>query len=252
MKSFQRSWAWPGLGAAALAFAALTACGGEPSGAMPSHPAAHVPGGDHDESARGLQMQVLPVEKRLALLSGHVAAGLALYRAGVADDASVHLSHPVSDAHADEVAGFKALGFRPELFRQILDELDAGKPAAETELLLAEAETHLADLRRTAGGDPKVLIEFLMKTLAEAYDAGVDNSVIVSLGDYQDAYGLAVAAREMAGAQDPAVYGSLKLELDVLVLMWPGRGPVSTSLPPPEFQMVEQLARVKLALASLP
>jgi hypothetical protein len=27
---------------------------------------------------------------------------------------------------------------------------------------------------------------------------------------------------------------------------------LSTSLPPPEFQMAEQLARVKLALASLP
>lgn len=252
MQTFQKSRVWPGLGAAALALTVLTACGGEPSGAVPGHPAAHVSGGAHDESARGLQMQALPVEKRVALLSGHVAAGLALYRAGVAEDAAVHLSHPVSEAHADEVAGFEALGFRPELFRQILDELEAGKPAVETESLLVEAEAHLADLRRTAGGEPKVLIEFLMKTLAEAYDAGVDNSVIVNLGDYQDAYGLAIAAREMAGAQDPAVFGSLKLELDVLVLMWPGRGPISTSLPPPEFQMVEQLARVKLALVSLP
>jgi hypothetical protein len=251
-----KGWKASGFGLILLGAASLAACGsGAPDAAgdagVPAAPSGHV----HDVSTPTipeLQMQSLSVDQRLALMSGHAAAGLALYRAGAANEAAHHLMHLGAGAKADEVAGFDALGFKPELFNQISTEIEAGKQAVEIEPLLVEAETNLAEMRRAAGGNPKELIEFLMKNLATEYDSGVDNSVIVNLGDYQDAYGYALVARDLAAAQDPAMFGALRLELDLLVLMWPGKGPLSTSLPPPEFQMAEQLARVKLALASLP
>ncbi len=42
-------------------------------------------------------MGTLPVEKRIAFMSGHVEVGLALYRAGKPDQAAQHLMHPVSE-----------------------------------------------------------------------------------------------------------------------------------------------------------
>jgi hypothetical protein len=251
-----KRWNGSGFGLMLLGTAWLAACGGGApaaggeAGVQPAQP-----GHAHDVSTPTipeLQMQNLPVDQRLALVSGHAAAGLALYRAGAADEAAHHLTHLGAGAKADEVAGFDALGFKPELFNQISTEIGAGRQAVEIEPLLAEAEANLAEMRRAAGGNPKELVEFLMKNLATEYDSGVDNSVIVDLGDYQDAYGYARVARDIAAAQDPAIFGALRLELDLLVLMWPGKGPMSTSLPPPEFQVAEQLARVKLALASLP
>ncbi|MBI1400063.1 hypothetical protein [Hyphomonas sp.] len=251
-----KQWKGRGFGLMLLGAASLAACGGgtpdavEVAGAVPAQ-SGHVPDVS-TPTIPGLQMQSLSVDQRLALMSGHAASGLALYRAGAANEAAHHLMHLGAGAKADEVAGFDALGFKPELFNQISTELEAGKQAVEIEPLLVEAETNLAEMRRAAGGNPKALVEFLMKNLATEYDSGVDNSVIVNLGDYQDAYGYALVARDIAAAQDPAMFGALRLELDLLVLMWPGKGPLSTSLPPPEFQMAEQLARVKLALASLP
>lgn len=251
-----KRWKGRGFGLMLLGAASLAACGGgapdaaEVAGAVPAQ-SGHVPDVS-TPTIPELQMQSLSVDQRLALMSGHAASGLALYRAGAANEAAHHLMHLGAGAKADEVAGFDALGFKPELFNQISTELEAGKQAVEIEPLLVEAETNLAEMRRAAGGDPKTLVEFLMKNLATEYDSGVDNSVIVNLGDYQDAYGYALVARDIAAAQDPAMFGALRLELDLLVLMWPGKGPLSTSLPPPEFQMAEQLARVKLALASLP
>jgi len=261
MKFVPKRWVGLGLGAAMLGAAGLTACSGEQGetpapagqGAVPASAGEGGEGGEGEGAFGRLDpMQVLPVEKRLAFMSGHVEAGLALYRAGAPDQAARHLLHPVSETHAHERAGLDALGFKPEVFEQVSAGLEAGKPAAEIEPLLAEAEANMRLMRDQAGGEPKTLIEYLMKTLAEEYDAGVDDGEIVNAGEYQDAYGFAVVARDIAAAQAPETYGELKLELDVLVLMWPSKGPLADSIPAPEPQMAEQLNRVKLTLAGLP
>ncbi len=264
MNFVPKRWMGLGLGAALIGAASLSACGGE--GGEASAPVAAQSAGDahagHGEGGEGGEGEgafprldatsALPVEKRLAFMSGHVAAGLALYRAGAPGEAAPHLLHPVSETHADERAGLDALGFKPEVFEQVSAALEAGKPAEEIEPLLAEAEANLKAMREAAGGTPKELIEYLMKTTADEFDAGVDNGEIVNAGEFQDAYGFAVVARDIASAQDPAVYGDLKLELDLLVLMWTGKAPLAASTPAPESEMALQLARVKTALAALP
>ncbi|MEQ9505470.1 MAG: hypothetical protein RLO80_04310 [Hyphomonas sp.] len=255
-----KRWMGLGLGAAMIGAAGLTACGNEqapvaaPAVAADTHADHGGEGGDGEGEggfARIDAMKALPTEKRLAFMSGHVEAGLALYRAGAPDQAAKHLLHPVSETHASERAGLDALGFKPEVFEQVSAGLDAGKPASEVEPLLVEAEANIAAMRAAAGGEPKELIEYLMLTLADEYDAGVDDGVIVNAGEYQDAYGFAVVARDIAAAQDPEVYGALRTELDMLILMWPGKGPLADSTPAPEALMAEALERVKSAIANL-
>jgi hypothetical protein len=254
-----KRWMGLGLGAAIIGAAGLTACGNEqapvpaPTVSADAHADHDGEGGEGEGSfARIDAMQALPVEKRLAFMSGHVEAGLALYRAGAPDQAARHLLHPVSETHASERGGLDALGFKPEVFEQVSAALDSGKPASEVEPLLAEAEANVAAMRAAAGGEPKALIEYLMLTLADEYDAGVDDGAIVNAGEYQDAYGFAVVARDIAAAQDPAVFGALRTELDMLILMWPGKGPLADSTPAPEALMAEALERVKSAIANLP
>lgn len=264
MNFVPKRWMGLGLGAAMIGAAGLAACGNEqapvaPAAAPASDHMDHAATGEGGEGGEGEgafpaldPMRVLPVEKRVAFMSGHVAAGLALYRAGAPDQAARHLLHPVSETHAQERAGLEALGFTPAVFEQVSADLDAGKPAAEIEPLLAEAEANIKLVREAAGGDPADIIEYLMKTLADEYDAGVDDGEIVNAGEYQDAYGFAVVARDIAVAQDPATFGGLTRELEVLVKMWPSEGPLAASTPAPELVIGEQLALVKSALAGLP
>ena len=88
----------------------------------------------------------LPIEKRVAFMSGHVQAGIALYRAGAPDQAAPHLLHPVSETHQAERAGIDALGFDQSIFISVSEALEAGKPASEIQPQLKAAAvsyTHL-------------------------------------------------------------------------------------------------------------
>jgi hypothetical protein len=143
------------------------------------------------------------------------------------------------------MAGLDTMGFDPA-------PLEAAIAAPDDEAAAQAAGEMLAALRQSATGEVKATAEFLMKRLASAYETGVVSGEIAEPGAYRDAYGMAVTARDIAAAQDPDTYGALKTELDVLVLMWPKKGPVSGALPAPELVMAEQLARVKSVLAGLP
>jgi len=114
-----------GLAAALLSTSALTACGGEggEEGELgeAGEGAVHAEVGESGEAGEAgeggeaghANMETLPVEHRAAFMWGHVKAGMKLYRDGFAEQASVHLLHPVSETHAAERAGLDALGFDP-------------------------------------------------------------------------------------------------------------------------------------------
>ncbi|MEN7343981.1 MAG: hypothetical protein AAAFM81_13605, partial [Pseudomonadota bacterium] len=107
--------------------------------------------------------------ERLAFMSGHVKAGLALYRAGEPEMAAPHLLHPVSETHAAEREGLAELGFEPALFESVSEALEAGTQAAAIAADLDAAEAHLRLLAERAGGDPSDIIKFLMATVSEEY-----------------------------------------------------------------------------------
>lgn len=278
MTNTPKRWVRLGLGAALTATVGLSACGGEAGGAGEAgenaEAAIHTDAGEAGEAAysgegEGGEMgegeggdgaiavetaegiRILSVEKRVAFMSGHVEAGLALYRAGVPEQAARHLQHPVSETHASERAGIDALGFDQAVFQKVSAALADGTPAGEVESLLTEAEANIDLLQRNAGGDPVDLILFLMDVCVEEYQAGVLEAGIRNLGEYQDAYGFAVAARNYASRIEDRDTGALMLELELLVRMWPSEGPVETEAVAPFAMIASQAARVKLELSTL-
>ena len=173
----------------------------------------------------------LPIEKRVAFMSGHVQAGIALYRAGAPDQAAPHLLHPVSETHQAERAGIDALGFDQSIFISVSEALEAGKPASEIEPQLRAAEANLAKMQRKAGGDPAEIIRFLMDTVVEEYAIGVNKGEITDPGEYQDAYGFTIIAVRLAKRMDNPKNKELRQALARLKNTWPKTGPLADSKP---------------------
>ena len=259
-----KRWASLGLGAALLGTTSLTACGDKnepvhaeaPVAAPAAAPAAMAgeggEGGTEGGAMGGMaDMQTLPVDKRIAFMSGHVAAGLALFRAGAPDQASRHLLHPVSETHAAERAGIDALGFDAAIFEKVSADLAAGKSAEEIAPELDAAEANIALLQQNANADPVGQIDFLMDTCISEYKVGVVNGEIVEAGEYQDAYGFAVTARDIAKRIDKPEAEAVVMELELLVRMWPSEGPLAESIPAPVNEIAAQVSRVKLELSDL-
>jgi len=197
------------------------------------------------EGAGHEAMETLPVQFRIAFMSGHVEAGLALYRAGAPDQAARHLLHPVSETHAAERAGIDALGFNPDIFRQVSTALDEGRPASEIGPMLAQAEANLGLLQDNAGGDPRTIIAYLMDVTAEEYGIGVTDGEITDPGEYQDAFGFAVVAARLARHinDDDLIAAS-----DALVALWPDGGPLASSTPAPATSVSDAINAVRAAL----
>ena len=190
----------------------------------------------HEEHSMG----TLPVEKRIAFMSGHVEVGLALYRAGKPDQAAQHLMHPVSEMHQAERAGIDALGFNAAVFKAVSKAMDEGKPASEIEPMLTEAEENITLLQKNAGGDLSEIILFLMETVVEEYSAGVLDGKIVESGEYQDAFGFSVIALKISKRMEGDQSAKLMKELIKLVGMWPAGAPLADSTPEPVKNVVEQ------------
>lgn len=190
-------------------------------------------------------METLPVEFRVAFMSGHVEAGLALYRAGAPDQAAPHLLHPVSETHAAERAGIDALGFTPDVFEQVSAALEEGRSASEIEPMLAAAEANLALLQHNAGGDPRAIIAYLMDVTEEEYEIGVSNGQITDPGEFQDAFGFSVVAARLARRTGD---DNLAAAIDALVSLWPDGGPLASSTPAPGADISDAINAVRAAL----
>ena len=206
---------------------------------------------EHEGHEGHESMKTLPVEKRVAFMSGHVEAGLALYRAGAPDQAAKHLLHPVSETHKDERAGIDALGFTPKVFQAVSKALDEGKPASEIEPMLKAAEKNMALMRKNAGGSPADLIEYLMETVNEEYAVGVKKGVITDPGEYQDAFGFSVVALDIAKDTSADKNKDIVAHLEALVALWPTGGPLAKSTPKPVAEIMAHTAKVIKSLSAL-
>ena len=194
----------------------------------------------HDSHA----METLTVEKRIAFMSGHVEAGLALYRAGKPEQAAKHLLHPVSEMHEAERVGIDSLGFNAEVFKSVSKALAEGKSAIEIEQMLKEAEENIMLIQKNAGGNLKDIITFLMETTVTEYKAGVSDGKIIEAGEYQDAFGFSVVALKMSNGTENDKSAILTQELMKLVNMWPQEGPLADSTPKPLETIIKQTQSV--------
>ena len=244
------------LGALAIAVAA---CGGDTEEAgkggatEPAVTMDHSMPGKKDEAgdAGGMDhsMDTLPLPKRLAFMTGHVEAGLALYRAGEPEMAASHLLHPVSETHEAEREGLDALGFDGSLFEAVSRALEEGRPAAEIEPQLQAAEANLALIAGKAGGDPADIISYLMDTVVEEYTIAITDGAVSDPGEYQDAFGFTVVAKDRARSLEEPFRTNTVAALEVLLGFWP-EAPVPPQDPAPVAQVTAQSAKVQMALTA--
>lgn len=259
-------WTHLGLGVAILGAASLAGCGGEQGEAANSTSVVTQSAnnnthedsgeaGEHGESGEsgeaGHDTGALPRHLRLAFMTGHIEAGLALYRAGEPSMAAKHLLHPVSETHAAERAGLDALGFQADLFKAVSVALEQGRAASEIESLLRAAEANLALLAERSGGDLVEIIKFLMDTINEEYAVGVTNGAVTDPGEYQDAYGFAIVAQNRAAAIEGLAGDRIRTEIETLIALWPGTPPVPTNTPAPLSKIRAQTRRVLLELSAV-
>lgn len=200
-------------------------------------------GGEGGEAGHGMDMDMLPMPKRLAFMAGHVEAGLSLYRAGEPEMAAVHLLHPVSETHAKERVGIDKLGFKGSLFEVVSKALDEGRPAAEIEPQLIAAEKNLTMVREKAGGNSVDIINFLMDTIIEEYTIGVTNGVVTDAGEYQDAWGFAVIAKKEAKDMPKAV----RDDIAALIALWPA-SPIPPKNPTSVAEVTALISKIQLNL----
>ncbi|MGB7406011.1 MAG: hypothetical protein WA906_09995 [Pacificimonas sp.] len=252
---------WTGLGlATALAGTTLAACDGSAdpvaeneiaatSGEMGEAGEGEGGAGEAGEGGEaGHDMESLPLPQRLAFMSGHVEAGLALYRAGAPEAAAPHLLHPVSETHQAERAGLADLGFEASLFEEVSAALDAGRPAAEIEPQLAAAEANLRDVRQRAGGDPAEIIDYLMDVVVEEYTIAITDGAVSDPGEYQDAWGFVVVAEGRARDLPEPNAARVAEILTTLKALWPEDAPIPPADPAPTGQISALASQVKLAL----
>ncbi|MFK8029403.1 MAG: hypothetical protein AB8G18_04130 [Gammaproteobacteria bacterium] len=228
---------------------AISGCQHQNMSAHKSDHEAHTAASHLDgDSSHHTNHMALPISKRLAFMSGHVAAGLALYRASEPEMAAPHLLHPVSETHAAERKGLDKLGFKGELFEAVSKALDEGKPSNDIEPQLLAAEQNLKELAETVGGDPADIIEYLMDTVLEEYQIGVTGSNVTDAGEYQDAFGFTKVAIDRAASLSGDRQRNTQIALDALLRNWPTEGPV----PPESAATITQIRRhvilVKAAL----
>lgn len=190
--------------------------------------------------------------ERAAFLKGRVTVAGVLFGAGEAEAALDQLGGLRQRVISVDDGALKALGFDAGQLDALADGIELGREPEVVAEGFARVEESLAEVITTSGAAPQDIVAFLMQLSTEAYKAGVRYNEITDAKAYQSAYGFAVVARDLIAPLDEAVFGDLRLELDILVLMWPAPGPLTGRTPPPEVRMAEQFARVKLALAMLP
>ena len=166
------------------------------------------------------EMNVLPPEFRLAFMTGHVKAGLALYRLGELDMAAPHLLHPVSETHKQERMGLEKFGFNSAPFIQVSEALKSQQAASEIEPLLQQADANLYDVSQKMGGNPADIINFLLDTIIDEYSIAITGGKITDLGEYQDAYGFQLVVQSQAAALSDNKRDSLAPALADLEALW--------------------------------
>jgi hypothetical protein len=188
-------------------------------------------------------MHTLALPLRLAFMTGHVKAGMALYRAGELQMAAPHLLHPVSETHKKEREGIDKIGFNGSLFEQVSAALEAKQLATDIEPLLVEAEANLAMVAQRAGGDTVEIIEFLLATTVDEYTIAINNGVITDLGEYQDAFGFVQVAIAQSASLPSPLNNEVMAGLEPLAALW-SEGPLPVEMPTSVAKVTDLAAKV--------
>lgn len=250
------NWIRIGLSAAFLGAAGLTACDEAVGGARAPSVArtgsiTAADAADTGETPQDLAM-LMPLEDRAVLIASQVAAGTQLARSGEAEDAAAHLRLAISEVKPGGLTRLVESGLDPDLFEAAAAALTSDAPPETVEAKLVAVEENTSFLRANAGGNVPELIALLIKRCQKAYEAGVSlNNRIEDPIAYQNAYGYASVAQDLAAGLASDDASALQLELKLLVLMWPANGPVSGDVPAPPMTFLSQVSRVETKLSAI-
>ncbi len=72
-----------------------------------------------------------------------------------------------------------------------------------------------------------------METAVEEYTIAVSDGSVTDVGEYQDAWGFVVVARELAANMTGPRTDSVRAELDAMMELWPDGAPIIPDEPAP-------------------
>lgn len=178
----------------------------------------------------------------LGLVEGHLRAGVALYQAGLADQAVGHMKHPQDEIYADLAAHLEdagIAGFAEELTAlaaTVEERADAGDVEAAFAAVMTKVEEARGAADAGAAGEAQAMLA-LVRTAADEYGEGVADGAVKELHEYQDAWGFVQVARTMAehmaaeSAAGEKAFGAKALSaLDEIAPALPGVSPEGRSL----------------------
>ena len=87
-----------------------------------------------------------------------------------------------------------------------------------------------------------------METTIQEYAIAVKDGAVTDLGEYQDAYGFAIVAKDTAKRLESDAAAKVTAELDELIALFPEGGPIPPDNPAPVSEVSTLTSRVMLAL----
>ncbi len=158
-------------------------------------------GGEGGESGAAMERsQTVELLTGLALIEGHLRAGLALYQAGEADMAKTHMKHPEAEIYTELEPLLGDDGFADEL-TALAQAVEGGADTALAEAAFDDVLSAMSKARNEAQHNPRDQFDAMMATMrvaAEEYEIGVKDGAITNLHEYQDAWGFTKATIAMA------------------------------------------------------
>ena len=186
----------------------------------------------------------------LGLMKGHLIVAKELMEQGKYDQAEPHIGHPVEELYGDiegQLSQRKVDQFKPQL-NELHDLVKSTPEKPETKEAYTQAlesiDEAIAALPETQRQSPEFVLEVidgLLATAGEEYEAAIADGKIVEIVEYQDSRGFVIYAEdlyqgisEQVSQENAEVGKEIESSLTELKKAWPSVNPPDTPVMTPE------------------
>jgi len=210
-------------------------------------------GGEQGEGAAAMA-SLGPAERQalaVAQMRGHFHVARALADAGETAASSPHFGHPLYEVFEGNRDAFGPAQLDAAPFEALNREAAAGADAAKLQPLYASAEKAIDALAPAGPVDQAAVLKSLLALIAVEYGEAVSGGAVVNAVEYQDSYGFARVALDLAKALPGAASAKAEVqrETEALAALLPS--PLPPAAPAATGAVLAQISRIELALASL-